>query len=61
MKTTVNYLKRSLSVSLALLFFSTLAFAGGEITEVFLTGTNSTAAGDFVAQATDDIYQYRGV
>lgn len=60
MKTAVNYLMRFAPAILALFCVSTLAIAGGNTTEVYLTGTTNTAAGSFVVQATDDIYQYQG-
>jgi len=36
------------------------AFADGETTEVFLTGTTNTAAGDYVVQTTNDMFHYQG-
>jgi hypothetical protein len=60
MKTTVNYLKRLAAVTLALLFVSTAVFADGEASEVYLSGTTNSAAGDFVVTGTDDVYHYQG-
>lgn len=60
MKTTVKYLKRFAAVSLALLFVSTAVFADGEASEVYLSGTTNTAAGDFVVTGTDDVYHFQG-
>ena len=60
MKTTLNYLKRFAAVTLALLFVSTAVFADGETSEIFVSGTTNTAAGDFVVTGTDDIYHFQG-
>jgi len=60
MKTTVNYLKRFAAVTLAFLFVSTAVFAEGETSEVYLSGTTNTAAGDFVVTGSDDIYHFQG-
>lgn len=60
MKTTVKYLKRFAAVSLALIFVSTAVFADGEASEVYLSGTTNTAAGDFVVTGTDDVYHFQG-
>jgi hypothetical protein len=35
-------------------------FADGETTEVFLTGTSNSAAGDFVVQTTNDLFNFQG-
>ena len=60
MKTTVNYLKRFATVTLALLFVSTAVFADGEASEIYMSGTTNTAAGDFVVTGTDDVYHFQG-
>ena len=60
MKTTLNYLKRFAAVTLALLFVSTAVFADGETSEIYVSGTTNTAAGDFVVTGTDDIYHFQG-
>ena len=60
MKTTVNYLKRFAAVTLALLFVSTAVFADGEASEIYMSGTTNTAAGDFVVTGTDDVYHFQG-
>jgi hypothetical protein len=60
MKTTYNYLKRFAAVALSLLFVSAAVFAAGEASEVYLTGTTNTAAGDFVVTGTDDVYHFQG-
>ena len=60
MKTTLNYLKRFTAVTLALLFVSVAVFADGETTEVYLSGTTNTAAGDFVVTGTDAVYHFQG-
>jgi len=45
---------------IALCVFSTFAFADGETTEVFLTGSSNSAAGDFVVQTTSDMFHFQG-
>jgi hypothetical protein len=60
MKTKVNILKKSMAVATALFFASTFAFADGEATEVFLTGSTNTPAGDYTVQSTSDVYHYQG-
>ena len=60
MKTTVNYLKRFAALTLALLFVSVAVFADGETTEVYLSGTTNTAAGDYVVTGTDAVYHFQG-
>ncbi len=60
MKATKNYTVRFAAVALALLFVSTLVFADGGASEVYLSGTTSTAAGDYVVTGTDDVYHYQG-
>ena len=60
MKTTTNYLKRLAAVTLTLLFVSVAVFADGETSEVYLSGSTNTAAGDFVVTGTDDVYHFQG-
>ena len=60
MKTTVNYLKRFAAVTLALLFVSTAVFADGKSSEIYVSGTTNTDAGDFVVTGTDNVYHYQG-
>ena len=60
MKTNVKYLKRFAAVTLAFMFVSTAVFADGEASEVYLSGTTNTAAGDFVVTGTDDVYHFQG-
>ena len=60
MKSTVNYLKRFAAAAVAILFVSTAVFADGEATEVYLSGSTNTAAGDYVVTGTDDIYHFQG-
>lgn len=59
MKTKANLLKRIATVTLSLLFISTALFAEGA-SEVFLSGSSNTSAGDFVVTGTDDVYHYQG-
>ena len=60
MKATVKYLKRFAAVTFAVLFVSVAVFADGETSEVYLSGTTNTAAGDFVVTGTDDVYHFQG-
>jgi len=60
MKSKVNYLKRFAAVAVAILFVSTAVFADGEATEVYLSGSTNTAAGDYVVTGTDDVYHFQG-
>jgi len=60
MKAKVSFLVKSMAVVAMLFVTSTLVFADGEITEVFLTGTSNSAAGNFVVQTTDDVFYYNG-
>ena len=60
MKTTINYLKKFAAVSLALLFVSAAVFADGESSEIYVSGSTNTAAGDFVVTGTDDVYHFQG-
>jgi hypothetical protein len=60
MKSTTNYLKRVATFVVAILFVSTAVFADGEATEVYLSGSTNTAAGDYVVTGTDDVYHFQG-
>ncbi len=60
MKATVKYLKRFAAVTFALLFVATAVFADGETSEVFVSGSTNTTAGDFVVTGTDDVYHFQG-
>jgi len=61
MKTKVSFLFKALTSIIALLVVSTtMAFADGETTEVFLTGSTNTPAGDYVVQTTSDIFHFQG-
>lgn len=60
MKTQTNLLKRIAALTLSMMFVSTALFADGEANEVFLSGTTSTAAGDYVVTGTDDVYHFQG-
>jgi len=60
MKSKVNYLKRFAAAAVAILFVSTAVFADGEATEVYLSGSTNTAAGDYVVTGTDDVYHFQG-
>jgi hypothetical protein len=60
MKTTKSFLMKYAAAALALLFVSTVLFAEGGTSEVYLSGTTNTAAGDYVVTGTDDVYHYQG-
>lgn len=60
MKSTLNNLKRFAALAVAVLFVSTAVFADGEATEVYLSGSTNTAAGDYVVTGTDDVYHFQG-
>jgi hypothetical protein len=60
MKSKANYLKRIATAAVALLFVGSALFADGEATEVYLSGTSNTAAGDYVVTGTDDVYHFQG-
>ena len=60
MKSKVNYLKRFATAAFALLFVCSALFADGEATEVYMTGSTNTAAGDYVVTGTDDVYHFQG-
>lgn len=60
MKTKVNIVKRMMATAMTLLVVTTAAFADGETSEVYLTGTTNTPAGDYTVQSTNDIYHFQG-
>jgi len=60
MKTQVSLFKKAMTSVFALLVVSTFAFADGETTEVFLTGSTNTPAGDYVVQTTSDVFHFQG-
>ena len=60
MNKKVSLFKRAMTIVVALFVSATFAFADGETTEVFLTGTSNSSAGDFVVQLTNDMFHYQG-
>ncbi|MEN8230789.1 MAG: hypothetical protein ABFS38_21715 [Bacteroidota bacterium] len=56
----VGLFKRVMTIVVALCLSTTFAFADGEITEVFLTGSSNSPAGEYVVQATSDIFHFQG-
>ncbi len=60
MKTTTNFLRRLATFALSIVFVSTALFAEGEASEVYLSGSSNTAAGDYVVTGTDDVYHFQG-
>ena len=56
----VSLFKRVTTIVVALCISTTFAFADGETTEVFLSGSSNSAAGDYVVQTTSDMFHYQG-
>ncbi len=56
----VSLLRRLMTMVIALCLFSAFAFADGETTEVYLTGSSNSAAGDYVVQTTSDMFHFQG-
>ena len=56
----VSLLRRLMTTVIALCLFSAFAFADGETTEVYLTGSSNSTAGDFVVQTTSDLFHFQG-
>ena len=56
----VSLFRRLMTVVIALCLTTAFAFADGEATEVFLTGSSNTPAGDYVVQTTSDMFHYQG-
>lgn len=56
----VGLFRRLTTIVVALCVFTGFAFADGETTEVYLTGTSNSHAGDFVVQTTSDMFHYMG-
>lgn len=60
MKTSVKNLKKTVTVTLSMLLFSSIALADGLFSDVYLSGVTSTPAGSYVVQSTDVVYFYQG-
>jgi hypothetical protein len=60
MNRKVSLFKGLMTTLIALFVTTAFAFADGETTEVFLTGSSNSAAGDFVVQTTSDQFHYQG-
>ena len=60
MKTKSRFLKKIAAAILSLMFVSSALFADGEATEVYLSGTTNSSAGDFVVTGTNDVYHFQG-
>ncbi len=56
----VSLMKRVMAIVVILGVTVSLAFADGETSEVFLTGTSTSSAGDYVVQTTNDFFQFQG-
>ena len=57
---SASLLRRLMTMVITLCVFSAFVFADGETTEVFLTGSSNSPAGDFVVQTTNDMFHYQG-
>jgi hypothetical protein len=60
MNRKVSLFKGLMTMLIALFVTTAAAYADGETTEVFLTGSSNSAAGDFVVQTTNDQFHYQG-
>jgi len=60
MKSKLNFLKKFAAAAVAFLFVTSALFADGETSEVYLSGSTNTAAGDFVVTGTDAVYHFQG-
>lgn len=56
----VGLLNRVMAIIAILSVSTSLAFADGETSEVYCTGTSHSAAGEYVVQTTNDLFQYQG-
>ena len=56
----VSLFRRLMTLVIGMFVFTAFAFADGETTEVFLTGSSNSAAGDFVVQSTSDMFHFQG-
>jgi hypothetical protein len=56
----VSLFRKLATLVVALCVFCSFAYADGEISEVYLTGTSTSSAGDFVVQTTSDMFHYMG-
>lgn len=45
---------------MTLLLVSTVAFAEGETTETYLSGSTTTSAGNYTVQSTNEVYHFQG-
>ena len=57
---SASLLRKLMTMVITLCVFSAFVFADGETTEVFLTGSSNSPAGDFVVQTTNDMFHYQG-
>lgn len=60
MKTKVSFISRMVTMTMALFMTASMAFADGDITDVYTTGTSNSPAGDFVVQTTGDLFHFQG-
>jgi hypothetical protein len=61
MKTKVSFISRMVTMAVILAMTTAVAFADGEITDVYTTGTSNSPAGDFVVRTTNDIFHFQGL
>lgn len=60
MKTKVSFISRMFAVAMALVL-TTSAFADGETTDVYTSGScNNVEAGDFTVRTTSDVFNFQG-
>lgn len=60
MKPNRSTKKRVMTVAASLLVATIMLYADGGTTEVYLSGTTNTPAGDYVVQSTDALYYFQG-
>lgn len=60
MKTKVGNFVRLVMPVLIMLTLAPFAMAEGSANEVYLSGTSSSAAGDYIVQTTDEVFHYMG-
>ena len=60
MKTQVSIFSKMTAIAFALVLTTSVAFADGETTDLYMTGTSTTEAGDFVVRTTNDVFYFQG-
>ncbi len=59
-KCLASQMKRTMMLMATLLLVTPLLLADGATTEIFLSGSSNTWAGDYVITSTEDVYHYQG-